>query len=55
MVKFFHWRSSPCGGVLMLLFYLPVSAMSRLKSPHKMCIDLFGDFNFEVRDEVNVF
>ena len=37
-VKFFHWMSSSCGGVLPLLFCRPVSAMSRLKSPHKMCI-----------------
>ena len=30
--------SSSCGGVLLLLFCLPISAMSRLKSPHRMCM-----------------
>ena len=38
VVKFFHWMSSSCGGVLVLLFCLPISAMSRLKSPHKMYV-----------------
>ena len=38
VVKFFHWMSSSCGGTLLLLFYLPVSAISLLKSPHKMCV-----------------
>ena len=38
VVKFFHWMSSSCGGVLLLLFCLPISAISLLKSPHKMCV-----------------
>ena len=37
VVKFFHWMSS-CDGVLVLLFCLPICAMSRLKSPHKMYV-----------------
>ena len=36
IVKFFHWKSSSCGGVLVLLFCLPLSAMSWLKSPHSV-------------------
>ena len=38
VVKSFHWISSSCGGVLMLLFYLLVSTMFCLKSPHRMCM-----------------
>ena len=38
VVKFSHWISSSCSSVLMLLFCLPISAMSRLKSPHRVCI-----------------
>ena len=38
VVKFFPWMSSSCGGVLVLLFCLPISGMSRLKSPHKMYV-----------------
>ena len=38
VVKVFHWMSSSCGGVWLLLFCLPVSAISLLKSPHKMCV-----------------
>ena len=30
--------SSSCGGVLLWLFCLPMSAISRLKSPHKICM-----------------
>ena len=36
VVKFFHWKSSSCGGVVVLLFCLPLSAISLLKSPHSV-------------------
>ena len=40
-VKFLHWMSSSCGGVLVLLFCLPMSAISRLKSPHSIYVWLW--------------
>ena len=36
VVKFFHWMSSSCGGVLLLLFCLLVNTIPLLKSPHRM-------------------
>ena len=51
VVKFFHWMSSSCGGVVVLLFCLPLSAISLLKSPHRcvyvigVCSDLVSDFS----------
>ena len=36
VVKFFHWKSSSCGGVLVLLFCLLLSAISLLKSPQSV-------------------
>ena len=38
VVKFFHWKFSSCGGLLVLLFCRPLSAMSRLKSQHNVYV-----------------
>ena len=38
VVKIFHWKSSSCGEVVMLLFCLPLSVMSLLKSPHSVYV-----------------
>ena len=37
-VYVFHFRSSSCGGVNLCSFCLPISAISLLKSPHRIYV-----------------